>query len=79
MRIMLELKAFMEKLLSGNPNEDHEDFENQNLGMGQLVPRMIFQYKPWRWATLPKGDFENYLQNGDMVKVTRRFDKNDDV
>jgi hypothetical protein len=31
---------------------------------------MILQYKPWRWATLPKGDFENYLQNGDM-KVVR--------
>jgi hypothetical protein len=31
---------------------------------------MILQNKPWRWATLLKGDFENYLQTGDMVKVT---------
>jgi hypothetical protein len=36
------------------------------------------KYKPWRRATLSKGDFENYLQNVDMVKVTWRFDKNDD-
>jgi hypothetical protein len=27
---------------------------------------MILQHKPWRWATLPKGGFENYLQNGEM-------------
>jgi hypothetical protein len=33
--------------------------------------------KTLEMGNLPKGDFENYLQNGDMVKVTWRFDKND--
>jgi hypothetical protein len=36
MRIMLELKAFME-LLGGNPNEDHEDFEMKTLERGNLT------------------------------------------
>jgi hypothetical protein len=53
-----------------NPNEDHEDLEIQTLERDNLCPRMILKYKPWRRATLSKGDFENYLQNVDMVKVT---------
>jgi hypothetical protein len=37
MRVMLELKAFMKKLLGGNPNEDHEDFEIKTLERGNLA------------------------------------------
>jgi hypothetical protein len=70
MRIMLELKGIDGQLLGVNPNEDHEDLDIKTLERDNLCPRMILKYKPWRWATLSKGDVENYLQNVDMVKVT---------
>jgi hypothetical protein len=34
------------------------------------LPKDDFEIQTLEMGNLPKGDFENYLQNGDMVKVT---------